>query len=51
VNEVEAQALAALMVNGAGEILQYWIDGAFTREQVATLLGRIILAVLNEFAE
>jgi len=51
VNDVEAQALAAMMVNGAGEILQYWIDGEFTREQVATLLGRIILAVLNEFTE
>ena len=51
VNDAEAQALAAMMVNGAGEILQYWIDGEFTREQVATLLGRIILAVLNEFTE
>jgi AcrR family transcriptional regulator len=51
VNDAEAEALADLMLSGAGEILQRWIDGDFTREQVATLLGRIILAVLNEFTE
>ena len=51
VNDAEAEALADMMLSGAGEILQRWIDGDFTREQVATLLGRIILAVLNEFTE
>ena len=51
VGEDEAFALADVMVSGAGEILQRWIDGDFSREQVATLLGRIILAVLNEFTE
>ena len=39
------------MVSGAGEILQRWIEGEFSRKQVAGLLGRIILAVLNEFTE
>jgi len=51
VSEPEALALADVMVSGAGEILQRWIDGDFSREQVAVLLGRIILAVLNEFTE
>jgi AcrR family transcriptional regulator len=51
VNDAEAQALADMMLSGAGEILQRWIDGDFSRQQVATLLGRIILAVLNEFTE
>ncbi len=51
VDEPEALALADVMVSGAGEILQRWIDGDFSREQVAVLLGRIILAVLNEFTE
>jgi len=51
VGEDEAFALADVMVSGAGEILQRWIDGDFSRQQVATLLGRIILAVLNEFTE
>ena len=51
VGEAEALALADVMVTGAGEILQRWIDGEFTRQQVATLLGRIILAVLIEFTE
>ncbi len=51
VDEPEALALADVMVTGAGEIIQRWIDGEFSREQVATLLGRIILAVLNEFTE
>jgi AcrR family transcriptional regulator len=46
-----APALADVMVTGAGEILQRWIEGDFSRQQVATLLGRIILAVLNEFTE
>ena len=40
-----------MMITGAGEILQRWIDGDFSRQQVATLLGRIILAVLTEFTE
>lgn len=51
VGEAEALALADVMVTGAGEILQRWIDGEFTRQQVATLLGRIIMAVLIEFTE
>jgi len=51
VDDAEAQALADMMVSGAGEILQRWIDGEFSRQQVATLLGRIILAVLIEFTE
>lgn len=51
VDDAEAQALADMMLVGAGEILQRWIDGDFSRQQVATLLGRIILAVLNEFTE
>jgi AcrR family transcriptional regulator len=51
VNEAEALALADVMVSGAGEILQRWIEGEFSRKQVAGLLGRIILAVLNEFTE
>ncbi|MBW2190824.1 MAG: TetR/AcrR family transcriptional regulator [Deltaproteobacteria bacterium] len=51
VSEPEARALADVMVSGAGEILQRWIDGDFSREQVAVLLGRIILAVLSEFTE
>jgi AcrR family transcriptional regulator len=51
VGEAESLALADVMVSGAGEILQRWIDGEFSREQVATLLRRIILAVLNEFTE
>ncbi len=51
VSEPEALALADVMVSGAGEILQRWIDGDFSREQVAVLLGRIILAVLSEFTE
>jgi AcrR family transcriptional regulator len=49
VDEDEASALADVMVGGAGEILQRWIDGDFSRQQVATLLRRIILAVLSEF--
>ena len=44
-------ALADMFLTGAGEILQRWIDGEFSRQQVATLLGRIIIAVLNEFTE
>ena len=51
VTEIEAQALSDMMLSGAGEILQRWIDGEFSRQQVATLLGRIILAVLIEFTE
>jgi AcrR family transcriptional regulator len=51
VGEAEALALADVMITGAGEILQRWIDGDFSRQQVATLLGRIILAVLTEFTE
>jgi AcrR family transcriptional regulator len=51
VDDAEAQALADMMLTGAGEILQRWIEGEFSRQQVATLLGRIILAVLNEFTE
>jgi len=51
VDDAEAQALADMMLSGAGEILQRWIDGGFSRQQVATLLGRIILAVLSEFTE
>ena len=51
VGEAEGLALADVMVTGAGEILQRWIEGEFSREQVAALLGRIILAVLNEFTE
>lgn len=51
VPENEAQALSDMFLSGAGEIVQRWIDGEFTREQVATLLGRIILAVLIEFTE
>jgi len=51
VGEAEALALADVMVSGAGEILQRWIDGDFSRQQVATLLGRIILSVLSEFTE
>ena len=51
VDDAEALALADMFLTGAGEILQRWIDGVFTRQQVATLLGRIILAVLNEFTE
>jgi AcrR family transcriptional regulator len=50
-DDAEALALADMFLTGAGEILQRWIDGDFSRQQVATLLGRIILAVLNEFAE
>jgi AcrR family transcriptional regulator len=51
VSAAESLALADVMVSGAGEILQRWIEGEFSRQQVATLLGRIILAVLSEFAE
>jgi hypothetical protein len=51
VDEAESLALADVMISGAGEILQRWIEGEFSRQQVATLLGRIILAVLNEFTE
>ena len=51
VDDAEAMALADMMLTGAGEILQRWIDGEFSRQQVATLLGRIIMAVLNEFTE
>ena len=51
VDDAEAEALADMMLSAAGEILQRWIDGDFSREQVATLLGRIILAVLIEFTE
>jgi len=51
VSEAEASALADVMISGAGEILQRWIDGEFSRQQVATLLERIILAVLIEFTE
>jgi AcrR family transcriptional regulator len=51
VDEAEALALADVMVSGAGEILQRWIEGEFSRKRVADLLGRIILAVLNEFTE
>ena len=50
-NSTRAMALADLMLTGAGEILQRWIEGEFSRQQVATLLGRIIMAVLNEFTE
>lgn len=51
VDDGEALALADMFLSGAGEILQRWIEGEFSRQQVATLLGRIILAVLNEFTE
>jgi AcrR family transcriptional regulator len=51
VDDADALALADMFLTGAGEILQRWIDGEFSRQQVATLLGRIILAVLNEFTE
>ncbi len=51
VDDPEAHALADMMLIGAGEILQRWVEGEFSRQQVATLLGRIILAVLNEFTE
>jgi len=51
VDDAVAEALADMMLSGVGEILQHWIEGDFTREQVATLMGRIILAVLNEFTE
>jgi AcrR family transcriptional regulator len=51
VDDAEARALSDMFLSGAGEIVQRWIDGEFTREQVATLLGRIILAVLIEFTE
>ena len=51
VDDAEALALADFFLTGAGEMLQRWIDGKFSRQQVATLLGRIILAVLNEFTE
>ncbi len=51
VDDAEARALADMFLSGAGEIVQRWIDGEFSREQVATLLGRIILAVLIEFTE
>jgi len=50
-DDAEAQALADMILTGAGEILQRWIEGEFSRQQVATLLGRIILAVLSEFTE
>lgn len=50
-DDMETQALADMILTGAGEFLQRWIDGDFTREQVATLLGRIILAVLNAFTD
>lgn len=51
VSEAEAHALSDMFLSGAGEIVQRWIEDEFTREQVATLLGRIILAVLIEFTE
>lgn len=51
VDDAESLALADFFLTGAGEILQRWIDGEFSRQQVATLLGRIILAVLSEFTE
>jgi len=51
VDDAEARALSDMFLSGAGEIMQRWIDGEFSREQVATLLGRIILAVLIEFTE
>jgi len=50
-DDAEARALSDMFLSGAGEIVQRWIDGEFSREQVATLLGRIILAVLTEFTE
>lgn len=51
VNDAEALALSDMFLSGAGEILQRWIEGEFSRDQVAILLGRIILAVLSEFTE
>lgn len=51
VNDAEARALSDMFLSGAGEIVQRWIDEEFSREQVARLLGRIILAVLEEFTE
>ena len=51
VGDAEARALSDMFLSGAGEIMQRWIDDEFSREQVATLLGRIILAVLIEFTE
>ena len=51
VSDAEAHALSDMFLSGAGEIVQRWIEGDFSREQVATLLGRIILAVLIEFTE
>ena len=50
-DDAEARALSDMFLSGAGEIMQRWIDGEFSREQVATLLSRIILAVLTEFTE
>lgn len=51
VDESDAAALADTMLAGAGEIIQRWIDGEFSREKVASLLGRVILAVLHEFTD
>jgi hypothetical protein len=51
VGNAEAHALSDMFLSGAGEIMQRWIDDEFSREQVAVLLGRIILAVLIEFTE
>lgn len=51
VDDTVALALSDMFLSGAGEIVQRWIEGEFDREQVATLLGRIILAVLVEFTE
>lgn len=51
VSDAEAFALSDFFLSGAGEIVQRWIEGIFTREEVAALLGRMILAVLIEFTE
>jgi AcrR family transcriptional regulator len=50
-DETEARALADMLLAGAGEVIQRWIDEELSRTQVASLLQRSILAVLREFAD
>ena len=46
----EGKALAEMLVAAGGALMQVWIDEELSREQVAQLLVRSIMAILNEFA-
>lgn len=45
----EASALGGMLFAAAGAVIQHWIDGSITRDQVVSLLVRSILAILNAF--